>query len=75
MEVDFLIVREYADAGLKPRVSPIEVKSTKRYRTVSLDKFKRKFDKRVGTRYVLHPKPLSAEGDLVRLPLYMAYLL
>lgn len=75
MEVDFLIVREYADAGLKPRVSPIEVKSTKRYRTVSLDKFKRKFDKRVGTRYVLHPKPLSADGDLVRLPLYMAYLL
>lgn len=75
MEIDFLIVREYADAGLKPRVSPIEVKSSKRYWAISLDKFKRKFGKRVGTRYVLHPKPLVVEEDIVRLPLYIAHLL
>ncbi len=30
---------------------------------------------RVGTRYILHLKPMNAEGDLVRLPLYMAHLL
>ena len=56
-------------------VSPIEVKSSKRYRTVSLDKFKTKFDKKVGTRYVLHPKPLVVENDVVKLPIYMAGLL
>lgn len=61
MEIDFLIVEPYENAAMKYRVSPIEVKSSKRYRTVSLDKFKTKFDKKVGTRYVLHPKPLVVE--------------
>ena len=72
MEIDFLIVAPYRNAAMKARVSPIEVKSSRRYTTVSLDKFKAKFDKRVGTRYILHPKAMSVEGDLVRLPLYMA---
>lgn len=75
MEVDFLIARGYDDAAGRMRISPIEVKSRKRYRTVSLDKFKAKFGKHVGTRFILHPKPLSVEGDLVRLPLYMACFL
>lgn len=75
MEVDFLVVREYENAGLKARVSPVEVKSTKRYGTASLDKFKARFGRRVGTEYVLHPKPLQVEGDRVRLPLYMAHCL
>lgn len=75
MEIDFLIVAPYADAGMKPRVSPIEVKSGKRYTTVSLDKFKTKFDKRVGKRFILHPKQFQAQGDILALPLYMAHLL
>ncbi len=75
MEIDFLITAGYDDAAGRLRVSPIEVKSTKRYGTRSLEKFKGKFKTRVGTRYILHPKPMSAEGDLLRLPLYMAYLL
>ena len=75
MEIDFLIVEPYENAAMKYRVSPIEVKSSKRYRTVSLDKFKTKFDKKVGTRYVLHPKPLVVENDVVKLPIYMAGLL
>jgi hypothetical protein len=75
MEIDFLIVETYENAAMKYRVSPIEVKSSKRYRTVSLDKFKTKFDKKVGTRYVLHPKPLVVENDVVKLPIYMAGLL
>lgn len=54
---------------------PIWVKSSKHYRTVSSDKFKAKFDKKVGTRYVLHPKPLVMENDVVKLPIYMAGLL
>lgn len=75
MEIDFLIAAGYDDAAGRMRVSPIEVKSTKRYGAKSLDKFKEKFGKRVGARYILHPKPMSVEGDIVRLPLYMAHLL
>ncbi len=75
MEVDFLIVREYENAGLKPRISPIEVKSTKRYGTKPLDKFKAKFGKRVGTQIVLHPKPLLRDEDRLGLPLYMSFCL
>lgn len=41
MEIDFLIVREYDNAAMKPRISPIEVKSTKRYGVSSLDKFRK----------------------------------
>lgn len=36
MEVVFLIVSPFPDAAMKPRVSPIEVKSGKRYSLVSL---------------------------------------
>lgn len=75
MEIDFLIVRPYPDAALKPRVCPVEVKSGKRYSPVSLNKFKAKFKKRVGTEYVLHTKPLKVEGDRVFLPLYMTICL
>ncbi len=75
MEIDFLITLPYADAGMKPRVSPIEVKSGARYSTVSLDKFKAKFGKRVGYQIVLHPRQLRVEGDRLYLPLYMATFL
>lgn len=34
--------------------------------------FKRAFDKRIGTQYVLHPKQMKTEDDRVYLPLYMA---
>ncbi len=75
MEIAFLISRGYDDAAGRLRISPIEVKSGKRYSTRSLDKFTEKFGKRVGTRIVLHPLPLKAENHTLRLPLYMAHLL
>ena len=59
MEVDFLVTRGYDDAAGRMRVSPVEVKSTKRYGARSLDKFKDKFGSRVGTRYILHPRPMG----------------
>lgn len=68
MEVDFLITQESS----KTRVCPIEVKSTKRYATSSLDKFKRKFTSRIGTQYVLHTKNVQVVEDRVYLPLYLA---
>lgn len=76
MEIDFLIVRDYDNAALKPRISPIEVKSTKRYGVSSLDKFRNLYgSKRLGKEYVLHPRQLEVEGERVRLPLYMAHCL
>lgn len=75
MEIDFLAVREYSDAGFKPRVSPIEVKSTSRYSTKSLEKYRAKFGKHVGTEIVLHPKQLQRSGNRICLPLYMAHLI
>lgn len=48
MEIDFLITAGYDDSAGRMRVSPVEVKSTKRYGAKSIDKFKDKFGKRVG---------------------------
>ena len=47
-EVDFLLVMPYADAAGKLRVSPVEVKSSKSYSTVSLDDFGARYGKRAG---------------------------
>lgn len=75
LEIDFLIRRPYGDAAGRYRISPIEVKSTKRYRTSSLDKMRERWGKRIGTEYVLHPKPLHVDGNRIYLPLYMAGML
>ncbi|MBW3091288.1 ATP-binding protein [Bifidobacterium miconisargentati] len=75
MEIDFLIIRPYPDAAMKPRVSPIEVKAGKRYTTVSLDKFAKRFPGRTGEEYVLHPRPMRNEGNRRFLPLYMSFCL
>ena len=75
MEIDFLVLRPFPDAAMKPRVSPIEVKSGKRYKTVSLEKFRSKFGSRVGTEYVLHDRPHRVDGNRQFLPLYMSFCL
>lgn len=74
-EVDFLITRGYSDAAGKPRICPIEAKSSKNYSTVSLDTFRRDFGKRVGDEVVVHPKQYRKEGNREYLPLYMAFCL
>jgi len=68
-EIDFLIQRM---KGLKPRISPIEVKSSKRYKTASLDRFSTSFSKRLGKQYVLHTGNLEIEGERILTPLYLA---
>lgn len=75
MEIDFLILRPYADAAGKPRVWPVEVKSGKRYSAKSLEKFRAKFGKQIGGEIVLHPKQLKADGNRAFLPLYMSFCL
>lgn len=68
MEIDFIITQD-------EKLNPIEVKSGNYNRHSSIDKFKSKFGKKVGTRYILHTKDLRTDSDLVYLPLYMAGLL
>lgn len=56
-------------------MNPIEVKSSKNYTVLSLDLFRKRFKKRIGTRYVIHPKNLKVENGIVYLPVYMTPLL
>lgn len=72
-EIDFLLTRGFSDAAGKPRVTPIEVKSSKSYSTVSLDDFAKKYAKRLEKEIVLHPKQLSTRGNREYLPLYMSF--
>lgn len=67
-EIDFLI-------GKEGKVCPIEVKSGDNLSHVSLDKFKEKYGKKIGMKYVLSFKNLSRGNDVLYLPLYMAFLL
>lgn len=72
IEIDFIISNK---SKLKYKIFPIEVKSKDRYSTVSLTKFKDKFNRRIGECYVIHPKNLKVEGNVVYLPAYMAFCL
>lgn len=71
MEIDFLIT----DPKNPTKISPVEVKSSKRYSTTSLNKFKNKFKSKIGQRYLLHPKDLMIHDDVMYLPVYMTMCL
>lgn len=73
MEIDFLIAKSRITN--RHNVSPIEVKSGKRYRLSSIGKFREKYADFLDVSYVLHPADLKRDGDIVFVPLYMAGLL
>ena len=73
MEIDFLTARSRTQR--KRNISPIEVKSGRKYSTVSLDKFRAKFASVLDTPFVLHTKDVQLKDGVVYLPLYMAPLL
>lgn len=68
IEIDFIIIQDN-------KINPIEVKSGNYKKHTSLDRFKTKFGKSVGIRYVIHTKDLKVENDIIYLPLYMAQFL
>lgn len=68
MEVDFLIVQD-------KKLNPIEVKSGNYNKHTSIDRFKDKYKKTIGTRYIIHTKDLKVEDDIVYIPLYMTMFL
>lgn len=72
IEIDFLISN---GSVTKPKIFPIEVKSSKRYTTTSLEKFTEVYRKRIGKAYVIHTKNLSVKDDIVCIPSYMTICL
>lgn len=72
IEIDFIITN---NSKLKCQIYPIEVKSTKRYKIKSLERFYDKFKERIGGCYVIHPKNFSVENNIVYLPPYMVICL
>ncbi len=71
MEIDFLI----PDPNKPTKISPVEVKSSKRYKISSLNKFKKKYNSRIGQSYLLHTKDLNIKNGIIYLPIYMAIYL
>ena len=69
MEIDFLIQKPSTTS--RHNISPIEVKSGKRYTLSSLRKCIAKFGNQLSTPYVLHENDLKKEDGIVYLPLYM----
>ena len=56
-------------------VLPIEVKSGKRYSTVSLKNFMEKYKDRIGESYIIHPRNLIIKDDIICIPPYMTMML
>ena len=67
-EIDFILSR-----GNK--ICPIEVKSSGYKTHASLDAFQKKFSNRIGNRYLVYPKDLRKEQDLLYVPVFMTMLL
>lgn len=73
MEIDFLITK--AKVTSRHNVSPIEVKSGKRYRYSSLDKFRNKYREQLDRAYIIHTQDLKNEDGIVYIPAYMTWLI
>lgn len=72
IEVDFLLSN---NSKLKYKIYPVEVKSTDRYSTRSLDKFIETFRQRIGGSIIIHTKNLKEENGRLYIPAYMTFCL
>lgn len=63
-EIDFLLTRE-------SKVCPVEVKSSQSTVHKSTDEFQKKLSARILHRYLVHPKDLRKEQDMLCIPVYM----
>ena len=73
MEIDFLITKKKATN--RHNVSPIEVKSGKRYTYSSLRKFVSRFDEQLDIPYILHTSDYMEKEGIQFLPVYWTWLL
>lgn len=72
IEIDFLLSN---NSKLKYKIYPLEVKSSDRYTTTSLQRFRERFRERVGNSIVIHPKNVKTEGNILYIPAYMTFCL
>ena len=72
IEIDFIVSN---NSKLKFKIFPIEVKSSKKYMTTSLERFVDKFKDRIGEAYVIHPKNLIVKDNVIGIPPYMTFCL
>lgn len=72
IEIDFIITN---NSKLMYRIYPIEVKSGKRYTTLSMERFRDKFRRRIGESYIIHPKEFKIENGIICIPPYMTMCL
>ncbi len=68
MEIDFLIRQN-------KKVIPIEVKSSDNFTTKSLEKFKKKFNNKIGLQYILYDGDIKREGEIIYLPYFVASII
>ena len=68
MEIDFLITEN-------KKIAPVEVKSGNYRSHASLDKFRKKFSRKIGASYILYTKDVMEKDGILHLPLYMAMFL
>lgn len=73
IEIDFLLT---TGNKVSHKLVPIEVKSSKSYKTESLNRFIEKFKDRIDKVYIIHPKNFSIkENGIICLPVYMTFCL
>ena len=70
IEIDFLVSNE---SRTNMKVMPIEVKSSKNYTTSSYSAFKKRFGKKIGDSFIVHPKAFSRDEQGYRIPSYMLF--
>ncbi|MGN0153898.1 MAG: ATP-binding protein [Lachnospiraceae bacterium] len=68
IEIDFLLSNE---SKMNFKVFPVEVKSSKKYSATSLGRFSELFGKRIDMSYIIHPKNLMMDEQIIRIPPYM----
>ena len=69
MEIDFLISKKAITS--RHNISPIEVKSSTRFNTISLEKCIKKYASHLAQAYIVHTGDLEKDGDYLYIPLYM----
>ena len=71
IEIDFIITN---GSRINIKLYPIEVKPGIRYQTKSLEKFMKKYKKKIDKAYVIHSKNLMIkENGIICIPAYMTF--
>lgn len=69
MEIDFLISKKTITS--RHNISPIEVKSSTGFTTVSLEKCIKKYSSHLAQAYIIHTGDVKPDGNYLYIPLYM----